>query len=346
MRILVTGLSTFWGGHIARVLEQIDDVEVIVGVDTHDPGLPLERTEFVRTEETYGILQRIVEAAQIDTIVHTHLIVDSSQASAKKINETNVIGTMNLLAAAGAATSPVRKVIVKSSTLVYGSNDKDPNMFRESAKRSTGPVSPVERSLLEAEAYLKDFATDNPHVFVSLLRFSNVLGDDLSTPLARMLRMRVVPEVFGFDPRLQFTHQDDVLSALLFAATSGRPGIFNVAGDGLLPWSEVCEIVGKRRIALPPSGTETMLRYAQPLGIRIPHETIRLLKYGRGVDNSLFKRAGFRYSYTSAGAVDAYAKGQRLRSTIGATQPVYRYERDVEAFFRHSPAVVRTHQRS
>ncbi|MBP8180595.1 MAG: hypothetical protein KAZ88_06350, partial [Acidimicrobiia bacterium] len=79
MRILVTGLSTFWGGHIARVLEQIDEVEVIVGVDTHDPGLPLERTEFVRTEETYGILQRIVEAAQIDTIVHTHLIVDSSR---------------------------------------------------------------------------------------------------------------------------------------------------------------------------------------------------------------------------------------------------------------------------
>jgi UDP-glucose 4-epimerase len=88
------------------------------------------------------------------------------------------------------------------------------------------------------------------------------------------------------------------------------------------------------------------MRYAGSLGVDIPPETVRLLKYGRGVDNSLFKKAGFRYSYTSAGAVDAYAKGQRLRSTIGATQPVYRYERDVEAFFRHSPAIVRTHQRS
>jgi UDP-glucose 4-epimerase len=31
----------------------------------------------------------------------------------------------------------------------------------------------------------------------------------------------------------------------------------------------------------------------------------------------------------------------RLRQTVGEVEPTYRYERDVEAFFRHSPAVVR-----
>ena len=79
MRVLVTGLSTYWGGHVAQALEQRPDVEVIVGLDTRDPRVPLERTEFVRADSTYSILARIVRATQVDTIVHAHLIVDSTR---------------------------------------------------------------------------------------------------------------------------------------------------------------------------------------------------------------------------------------------------------------------------
>ena len=40
--------------------------------------------------------------------------------------------------------------------------------------------------------------------------------------------------------------------------------------------------------------------------------------------------------------VDNFAEATRLRSVIGDSRPSYRYERDVEAFFQHSPAVVRS----
>src|SRR4051812_23978590 len=216
-RVLVTGLSTFWGGRLAQVLEARNDIDVIVGVDTREPRVPLERTEFVRADSGYSILSRIVRATQIDTILHTHLIVDSTLASGRSVHEINVIGTMNLLAAAGAAGSPVRKVIVKGSSLVYGSNFRDPYMFREEMPRTRGPNTNVERSLLEVEAFLRDFAEDNPHVIVTLLRFANVLGDDIETPIARALRMPVVPEIAGFDPRVQFVHEDDVVGALTYA---------------------------------------------------------------------------------------------------------------------------------
>jgi UDP-glucose 4-epimerase len=59
------------------------------------------------------------------------------------------------------------------------------------------------------------------------------------------------------------------------------------------------------------------------------------------MDNRRLKRAGFTYQYTSAGAVEAFVEALRLRQTVGGTEPEYRYERDVEQFFRHSPAVVR-----
>ena len=342
MRILVTGLGSFWGSHLAQHLESLPEVEMIVGLDTEAPRLPLERTEFVKTDSNYSILDRIVRATQVDTILHTHLVVDSTKLPGRSMHEINVIGTMNLLAAAGVAGSPVRKVMVKSSAMTYGANYQDPYFFRESMPRTRPPRTGVERSLLEAASFVRDFAIDNPHVTVTKLRFTNVLGDDLSTPFSKALRLPLAPEILGFDPRMQFTHEDDVTGALVFATMNDVPGIFNIAGDGTLPWSEVCTIVGRRRIPLPPILTQWA---AEPLRIariiELPPEVLSLLRYGRAVDNAPFKRSGFRYGYSTAGTVNAFARSLRLEHTVGSKRPHYRYERDVETFFRHSPAVLR-----
>jgi UDP-glucose 4-epimerase len=81
-RVLVTGLGTFWGARVAKALEADPTVDVIVGLDTREPLVELERTEYVRTDENYSILSRIVEATQVDTIVHTFLVVDSTRCVA------------------------------------------------------------------------------------------------------------------------------------------------------------------------------------------------------------------------------------------------------------------------
>lgn len=341
-RVLITGLGTFWGARIAQALEPDPDVDVIVGLDREAPKVELERTEYVRADESYSILARIVKAARIDTVLHTFLVVDSTQMSSRSLHEINVIGTMNLLAAASAAGSPVRTVIVKSSTLVYGSAPEDPVFFKEETPRSHSPNTRVERSLLEVEGYLRDFAEDNPHVAVSLLRFSNVLGPDITTPLSKALRMPLVPSIFGFDPRFQFVDEGDVIRAILFTLRNEVPGVFNVAGDGLLPWSEVATICGKSTFPLPPYGTPLFLAPLRRFGgLDLPLEFLELLRFGRGVDNRRLKEAGFRYEHTSAGAVERFWQAERLRRTVGGSEPGFVYERDVENFFRHSPAVVR-----
>ena len=102
-RILVTGLASFWGSRLAQALERDPTVDVIVGLDKDEPTLEFERTEFVRVDESYSMLARIVSAAQIDTILHTFLVIDSTSVSPRQMNEINVIGTMNLFAAASAA---------------------------------------------------------------------------------------------------------------------------------------------------------------------------------------------------------------------------------------------------
>jgi UDP-glucose 4-epimerase len=341
-RVLVTGLGTFWGGRVAQALERDPGVDVIIGLDTREPTVELDRTEFVRTDESYSILSRIVRATQVDTIVHTFLVVDSSQGSSRHMHEINVIGTMNLFAAASQPESKVCNVVVKSSTLVYGSTYSDPVWFTEDSRRSALPRHPVERSLLEVEGYVRDYAADNPDVSVSLLRFSNVLGEDIVTPITRALELPLVPGIFGFDPRLQFVHEDDVVYALEHCVFHETPGIYNVAADGVLALSEAISLLGKRPApVLPPWGAGLLAGPLRNLGFRIPSEMLNLLRFGRGVDNRRFQATGFRYSHTSREAVAKFGHHLRVDPVMRGVDEGFTYEREVEEFLRWSPHVRR-----
>ena len=230
--------------------------------------------------------------------------------------------------------------MLKTSTLVYGSNFDDPYFFREAARRTHPPTTPVERSLVEVDTLVGDFVDDHPEVAVTSLRFANVLGDDVTTVFSRMLRMPAVPEVFGYDPRLQFVHEDDVTRALAHATVHDVAGTFNVAGPGIITWSEACRAVARRRLAMPPVFTgaaRVPLRLLRV--IDIPPEVLSLLRYGRGVDTTAFVDAGFEYGFTTPETVEAFARARRLERVVG-TPPEYEYEHDVEAFFRTSRAVV------
>ena len=90
-----------------------------------------------------------------------------------------------------------------------------------------------------------------------------------------------------------------------------------------MPWSEVCAIVGKRRVPLSPWLTNLA---AEPLRLLrlwdLPPEALQLLRFGRSLDNTRYKQAGFRYQYTNAGTVEAFAAGcaSRRRSAT-STRP-------------------------
>ena len=96
-RVLITGLATHWGGKLAQAIERDPEIETIIGVDAEDPRVELERTEYVRVGTQHALLRRIVMAAEIDTVIDSRLVVDSTAVSAGVAHENNVIGTMNIL---------------------------------------------------------------------------------------------------------------------------------------------------------------------------------------------------------------------------------------------------------
>ena len=339
-RILVTGLSTYWGGRLAEALEQDPSVEVIVGVDSDDPSCELHRTEFVRVSNQHTLIRRIVQAAQIDTVVDTRLVVDSAATAARLAHENNVIGTLNILAACSEADSPVRKLVFKSSAHYYGCSPEDPAFFTEDMKRAHAPATAIERDTVEAEASVLEFSAKSPGTTVTVMRFSNVLGAGLETSHSRILSLPAVPMVLGFDPRYQFIHVDDVVAALAHAVDNDLPGIYNGAADGVLALSEVIGLLGRRPLPmLPPVGAGLATFALKRMGVRITPEMANQLRYGRGLDNRKLKAAGFEFAHTTRETVLAFAEHLRLRSVMkGANEP-YRYEKEVEDFLRWSPSV-------
>ena len=346
-RILITGISTYWGGRLAQALEENPEVETIIGVDSEDPTRELERTEFVRVGTQHALLRRLVEAAQIDTVVDTRLVVDSAVTTPRLAHENNVIGTMNILAACSGPDSSVRKLVFKSSAHYYGAEQDDPAFFTESMGRPHAPRTPIERDIVEAEAAVAEFAEKNPDVSVTLLRFANVLGPDVRTSHTRLFSLPLVPMILGFDPRYQFVQEDDVVAALEHVAEHELPGIYNVAADGVLAFTEVCDLLGKRYApVLPPWGTGLALGPARRLGLRVPPEMLNQLRFGRGVDNRKLKATGYAYRYTSRETVQRFGEYLRLHPVLRGVREPYRYEREVEEFLRWSPSVRRTESES
>ena len=342
MRVLVTGISTYWGGRLAQAIERDPSVEAIIGVGPDDPTCEFERTEFVRVGLQHALLRRIVQAAEIDTVIDARLVVDSLQASPRAAHETNVIGTMNILAACGGPDSPVRKVVFKSSAHYYGCEQDDPAFFTESMRRPHPPRTRLESDIVEAEKAVEGYAQRNPDVTVTVLRFCNALGPDLRTTHTKLFELPAVPSILGFDPRYQFIHEDDLVGVLQFAVERDLPGVYNAAGDGVLALSEVASLLGKPLAPiLPPWGSSLAALALRPLGIRITDEVLNQLRYGRGLDNRSLKGAGYGYRFTSREAVLNHAEALRARPLRRGEGEPYRYEHEVEEFLRWSPSVRR-----
>src|SRR4051794_3335158 len=231
-RILLTGLSTFWGGRLALSLERDEAVETIIGVDRTPPKVALERTEFVRGADSHSLIRRIVEAAEIDTVVATRLVVDSIVTTPRRAHENNVVGTMNVLAACNGPDSPVRKVVFKSSAHYYGCEQDDPAFFTETMTRRQPPRTALERDIVDADDAVGDFAERKPGVTATRRRFANGLAPTLRTSWSRLFAPPAVPGILGFDSRVQFIHEDDIVGCLEHAVHTELDGVFNCAADG------------------------------------------------------------------------------------------------------------------
>jgi UDP-glucose 4-epimerase len=272
----------------------------------------------VRADIRNPLIAKVISQASVDTVVHASLSANPGTSGGRTaMKEMNVIGTMQLLAACQKAPS-VRRVVLKSTTAVYGSSPRDPALFDEAMTPKDLPSGGYAKDAVEIEGYLRGFARRRPDVSVTVLRFANFIGPRIDTVFTRYFALPVVPTVFGFDARVQLLHEEDALAVLERAATNELPGTFNVAADGVLMLSQAIRRAG--RIALPVPGPAVGPVSRIFRGARIVDfspEQMRLLNFGRVVDNRRLRtQFGFTPRWTTAQAFDDYVRGRALRPVI------------------------------
>jgi len=305
-RVLITGVSSFLGLRLAKRLESDDSIDHLVGVDLHEPPIPVEGMEFVRVDIRNPLIARVLEATKADTVVHTNVASTPRRVGGRsQMKENNVIGTMQLLAAAQRAER-VRKVIMKSSTAVYGYGAREPSILAEDHAAHQVDLRGYGKDCAEAEQYVRDFGRRRPDVDLTILRTQNVLGPTVRTSITQYLSLPVIPSALGFDPRLQFLHEEDAVDALYQAiASETSSGIFNIAADGIVYLSKAARLLGKVQVPILLPAAQTTATVLRRLGrVDFPTDQLNLIVYGRVVTTQRAKnRLGFSPRFTSEDAL-------------------------------------------
>jgi len=307
-RILITGVSRFMGLRLARLLAQDDEVEELFGVDLDDPPTDVPGLEFIRADIRSPLIARVLSATRVDTLVHTNITSSEGRAGSRsQMKEINVIGTMQLMAAAQHAER-LHRVVVKSSGAIYGRLITEPSLLTEDHASRRAELSGYGKDCAEAETYARDFGRRRSDVELVILRTQNMIGPTVDTSMTEYLSLPVVPTALGYDPRIQLLHEDDALAALHSSVMSAPRGIYNVAGDGVIYLSQAIRRLG--RIPLPllqPTAAAAASLLRRFNVVDFPLDQLAVLMYGRVLDTTRARRAfGFAPKYTTAGAIEDF----------------------------------------
>ncbi|MFL6158099.1 MAG: NAD-dependent epimerase/dehydratase family protein [Marmoricola sp.] len=306
--MLVTGVARDLGRRFARQIAAAPAVDRVIGVDVQPPRGDLGAVSFVRADIRNPIIAKVIMREHVDTVVHMSVLPSPGAAGRTAAKELNVIGTMQLLAACQQSPE-LEHFVLKSSTAVYGSSNRDPAMFTEGMNPKRSASIGFTKDVNEVEGYVRGFARRRPDVRTTTLRTAPALGPGLNTPTAAYFRLPVIPTVLGFDPRMQFLNDTDLLDAIEHATLADVAGTFNVAGDGVMMLSQAIRRLGRPAVPLPgfavgPLGSA--MRQARVADFS--REQIAFLAYGRGVDTTRMRTVlDFHPSRTTEQAFGEFA---------------------------------------
>jgi UDP-glucose 4-epimerase len=321
-RVAITGVASQWGADLARRLERDPRISYIAGIDSEAPPDDLVRTEFIEADIRSAVLSRLLPGTGVDTVVHCGILwYPEPGKPARALHEINVIGTLQLLAACE-RTESLRAVVVRGSAAIYGSEGAAPFFYTEDLARHRPLRTRFQRDISELEQYFENFARRHPELVCTMLRYQPEVGPGLDSPLVRYLTLPVVPVQLGYDPRLQFVHAADAGAAIEAAVLNPVRDAVNVAPSGSISLSRALRLLRRPAVGVPvPLFVPLMQRLNARLGAGgLIGDWIRLLRFGRGVDNRrLVEEVGYQPRFDAAGAIldlASEAAGRRVGPSL------------------------------
>lgn len=267
LTVAVTGPTGDIGRAYLLALESADRVDRVLGMARRpfDPvSIGAGKTEYRQGDITN---RADVDAlvAEADVVVHLAFLILGGREETREIN---LAGSTNVFEAVAAAKR-VKRLVYTSSVAAYGFHADNPQPLRESVEpRGTeehyysAQKAELERTL---ETALKGTGTETyvfrpcivagPHALTLIEQLPYVqAAERLPGPVRALLGINPLVKPVIPDPGVPFqlVHHDDVAAALVAATVGeGKPGVYNLAGDGSLTASDLAEALGWYSVPIP-----------------------------------------------------------------------------------------------
>jgi UDP-glucose 4-epimerase len=202
--------------------------------------------------------------------------------------DLNVIGSRKLMDLA--LKYRVRRLVVMSTFHIYGAHPHNHIPIYEDEPLRAGPAFPQIADAIQLDNQALTWIYRHPQVKTVLVRPCNVVGPSVRNAMSRLLRMNYIPVIAGFNPMVQFIHEEDLADALVTLMEGEPVGVYNVAGVGSLPWRDAAIIAGAREVPIPSSLARTYLSLAGAFSRALPTYLINFLMYPCVISDEAMRR--------------------------------------------------------
>jgi len=310
--VAITGIGGYLGGRLLNRLEQEDEVERIVGIDIKEPSAASTKLKFYQ-QDVRKPFADIFADNQIDTALHLAFQVTPVHDEVGS-HSINIEGSQNFLEACRQVS--VSHLFYMSSHTAYGAHADNPESITEDAPLRPTPDFLYPNDKARVDLLFQDFMANHPDISVTIVRTVTVTGPHIVAGGLTVLFTPVMIRASGHDPLWQFIHEDDLVEVVTVLLKQKQKGIFNVAGEGGLRYTEMIKAVGKRSIALPAGllSRFTRLSWQLHLQSRSPGG-VEILKYPIVVNTEKVRTAtGFNFRYSGPEAFRAFLDTLRKMS--------------------------------
>jgi len=305
--IAITGISGYIGTKLLAYLDCVADVEKIVGIDTRQPRFKSTKLKFYQQDVRTPFGELFLENG-VYIAVHLAFVLRPTRQTALA-RQIDIDGTTNFINACRQAK--VKHILYLSSHTVYGAHRDNPVPLNEDSPLRPLPDFQYSRDKAEAERIVREFVASAPDVTLTILRSCPIIGPNaVGSATTIMFQPPVMVGVAGHDPPMQFVHEDDLINIIGFFLEQGKGGIFNVAGDGVLKYSEIARLLEKRLLKLPGILLKSVISLSWTLHLQSasPAGGIEFIKYPPVVStNRLKKDTGYSFKYSTKEALSAFA---------------------------------------
>ena len=306
--VAVTGASGYIGSRLLQELEAEVGLAKVLGIDTSPLPIPFHNCATERLDVTQP-MDETFRDCKVNTVVHLAFTLKPgrNRNESNGVRQANLKGMASVLKACNAAK--VNNFIYLSSHTLYGAHKDNPLPITEETplRPLTGFQYCQDKALCERVVW--DFARENPRVGVTVLRSCVVMGPKADNYVTRAFFRPVLLGVGGYNPPLQFVHEDDLAKLLHLLIMEPCPGVFNVAGEGVIKYTRMARLIRRRLISLPSVFAYPLTQMAWHLGIQkdAPAVGLDFIRYPIVLSTGkLKKETGFRFFYTSEEALMSY----------------------------------------